>query len=96
MKTNAVRTERGIWVTTTLLLASGAAMTGMSLIGTRWRIRSVPKVPVLVQFLSSLGRRFPLLLQGMPRAEQGFSRNQVAGTMALLIPLMIALLGRVG
>jgi len=86
---NSVRTERGVWLTTSLLLVSGAAVAGVSLVGTQW---SGGKVPMLYPFLAPFYQRLPPLLRGVPRAEEGFSANQVGGTLCLFIPLAAALL----
>ena len=86
---NSVRAERGVWLTVGLLLAGGVAIALVSLVGTRWAAR---KVPLLLPFLLPLYDRFPVLLQGIPRAEQGFNANQVGGTLVLFIPLAAALL----
>ncbi len=86
---NGVRTERGIWLATSLLLLGGVAIAGLSLVGTRWGAR---KIPLLLPFLAPMYERFPRLLQNVPRAEQGFNANQVGGTLTLFVPLTAALL----
>lgn len=86
---NALRTERAMWLTAGLLLLGGTAIAAVSLIGTQWAGR---KVPLLVPALTTLYERLPLLLTGVPRAERGFSPNQVGGALALFIPLAAALL----
>jgi O-antigen ligase len=85
---NAVCSDTRIWLAALLLLTGGAAVAGIGLVGTRW---GAGKVPVLLPFLTSLYGRVPLLLQGVPRAEQGFNANQVGGTLALFVPLVAAL-----
>jgi O-antigen ligase len=87
--TNALRTERAIWLGLGLLLLGGVTVAAISLVGTRW---STEKVPLLASSLSALYDRLPALLRGVPRAEQGFSPNQVGGTLTLFIPLSAALL----
>jgi hypothetical protein len=86
---NALRTERAIWVTVGLLVAGGVAVALISLVGTSW---STEKVPLLASSLGALYERFPTLLHGIPRAEEGFNPNQVGGTLTLFVPLITALL----
>lgn len=84
-----LRTERAIWLTTIGIFVGGVALAGVSLLGTRW---SAGKVPLLASWLEPLYERFPTMLQGIPRAEQGFNANQVGGSLTLFIPLAVALL----
>jgi O-antigen ligase len=86
---NAVRAERGVWIVAGLILAGGAAVAGISLVGAQWGGR---KIPLLLPFLLPLYGRLPHLLSGVPRAEEGFSANQVGGALTLFIPLAAALL----
>ncbi|MEE8390066.1 MAG: O-antigen ligase family protein, partial [Anaerolineae bacterium] len=86
---NSIRTERGVWLATGLILAGGVAIAGMSLVGTQWGVR---KIPILLPFLLPLYERLPRLLSNIPRAEEGFSTNQVGGTLTLFIPLVVTLL----
>ena len=86
---NSIRTKRGIWITAGLILAGGAAIAGMGLVGMQWRVR---KIPILLPFLEPLYERLPQLLSDIPRAERGFSANQVGGTLTLFIPLIATLL----
>ena len=86
---NALRTDRDVWLATGLLLVGGAAVAGVALVGTQW---GSGKVPSLVQALAPLYERLPLLLRDVPRAEEGFNPNQVAGTLALFIPPATSLL----
>ncbi|MEA3339387.1 MAG: DUF4012 domain-containing protein [Chloroflexota bacterium] len=86
---NGIRTRRGLWLAAALILAGGAAIAGMSLVGTQWAAR---KVPLLFPFLSSFYEQLPSFLRGIPRAESGFNANQVGGALVLFIPLAAALL----
>ncbi len=85
---NGIRTRRGLWLAAALILVGGAAIAGMSLVGTRWAAR---KVPLLLPFLSSFYEQLPSFLRGIPRAGGGFNANQVGGTLTLFIPLAAAL-----
>jgi putative inorganic carbon (HCO3(-)) transporter len=48
-------------------------------------------MPLLRPWVEALQDRFPKRLTGLPRAEEGFNTNQVAGTIALLMPLYVSL-----
>lgn len=86
---NSVRSDRGLRLAAGLLLSGGAVLALASLVGTQW---APGKVPLLQPLLAAVTARLPALLRGVPRAEAGFSPNQVAGTLALFVPLAGALL----
>jgi len=85
---NVLRQERHLWWATGAVLSSGIAVALLGLLGTRW---PVGKVSSITSFLGPLYQRLPFLLQGLPRAEEGFSPNQLAGTLILFIPLTVTL-----
>jgi putative inorganic carbon (HCO3(-)) transporter len=60
------------------------ALAILGLLGTQW----TSKVPVLERITAHL----PLLIKGVPGAEEGFRPNAVGGTLILFLPLQIAVL----
>jgi putative inorganic carbon (HCO3(-)) transporter len=86
---NCTRDRRQLRTATAFLLVAGLAVTAAILVGTRW---PTGKIPVLQQYVGPVRTRLPALLRGIPRAERGFNPNQAAGTLALLIPFVAALL----
>lgn len=63
----------------------GGALAAVGLLGAGW----VNKVPVLKEF----GNVFPMLVQGLPGAENGIHPNELAGALMWVVPLQVALLG---
>jgi hypothetical protein len=86
---NGLTTERAIWLAAGLLIAAGAMVAAVSLVGTGW---SGGKVPLLITSLRLIYRQLPPLIRDLPRAEGGFNANQVGGTLLLFIPLVASLL----
>ncbi len=68
------------------LLAGGVGLALISFFGSRW--------PDKLPLLDPLVARLPVQLRGLPGAEEGFSPNQVAGTLLWVVPLALALLVR--
>lgn len=71
------------------LFGAGVTIAAAGLLGTRW-IGSA-KLPLLGALLDRIYALLPDVLHGLPRAEEGFSSNQVGGTLAFLVPLQAAL-----
>jgi putative inorganic carbon (HCO3(-)) transporter len=86
---NWARDRGQLRTATAFLLVAGLAVTAAILVGTRW---PTGKIPVLQRYVEPVRSRLPALLRGIPRAEKGFNANQAAGTLALLIPFVAALL----
>ncbi|MEA3308680.1 MAG: O-antigen ligase family protein [Chloroflexota bacterium] len=84
----ALRTSREIRVATGLLVSGGFAVAILGLLGTRWVAYKVP----LMRQLVTMYQHLPIAIRGLPRAAQGFSPNQVGGTLTLFIPLTMTLL----
>lgn len=86
---NAVHTRRGLWIGVTGLALLGAGVIVLGYLGTSWS--STAQMPVIRPWVEALQDRFPRQVSGVPRAEEGFNTNQVAGTVALLLPLYVSL-----
>jgi putative inorganic carbon (hco3(-)) transporter len=56
----------------------------VGLVGIDW----LDKVPAL----SAISQKLPVLIRGLPGAEAGFSANEVAGALILILPLQVVLL----
>ena len=85
---NHLRGRRAIrWFVSALVL-TGLALAAVSLLGTRWP--GDAKLPSWGTGLAAVYDRLPALIKGLPRADRGFSSNQVGGTLAFLVPLQAA------
>ena len=80
---------RGLWIVTAGLALLGAGIIALGFAGTSWG--GAAQMPLFRPWVEALQDRFPKRLTGLPRAEEGFNTNQVAGTIALLIPLYVSL-----
>ncbi len=80
-----MRGDKGRRVALALFLLAGAGVWGMGLLGTAWSL----KVPGLQVWLERLPGQV-VLLPAAP--EGGINPNQLAGVMALLLPLPVAVL----
>jgi len=67
------------------LVIGGSVVASLGLIGTDWATYKFP-------FLQPVYSNLPVLLRGVPRAERGFSPNEVGGTLTLCVPLIVGLL----
>ena len=85
---NHLRGDAAIRLIVVLLVVAAIAVALLALLDTNW---SGSKIPVLGRYLQPLYRQMPDAALGLPRAETGFNSNQVGGTLALLIPLQVAL-----
>ena len=70
-------------------VALGVAMTAFGFLNANWLFKSTSQVPYL-QDLESIYPGQPVSLAG---AQSGIHPNQIAGTIALYLPLLISLLG---
>lgn len=77
-----VKNRSGVYRSVALYLTLGAGITAFSLANTQWLF----KVP----FLKDLAARLPVLLS-LPGAEGGFSPNQLAGVLLVLLPVSFSL-----
>jgi putative inorganic carbon (HCO3(-)) transporter len=76
---------RPIWLAPFLLILTGSAVAGVSLIGTQWS----DKFPALSRITDNL----PLVLNNLPgMTDEGFNPNSVAGALLFVIPLLVALM----
>jgi putative inorganic carbon (HCO3(-)) transporter len=73
-----------VWATAGLVIG-GSVVALISLVGTNWAAYKFP-------FLQPVYSNLPVLLRGVPRAEGGFSPNEVGGTLTLFVPLIVGLL----
>ncbi|HLF27042.1 MAG TPA: O-antigen ligase family protein [Anaerolineae bacterium] len=83
MVVDLCETRRGIEVSLGGLVAAGAVIGVVGLLGTRWLEKS--------GLLSAITARLPQLINGLPGAVEGFHPNQVAGTMLWVIPVALTL-----
>jgi O-antigen ligase len=74
-------TPHRLAVATALFLLAGGALAVLALVGTT-RFYKFEGLPM----------QFPVVIRGVPGAEQGFNPNAVAGCLVLFVPLQIALL----
>lgn len=65
----------------------GAGLAAIGLLGTQ----GARKFPAL-QTVVDLAARIPMIVRGLPGAEDGFNPNAVAGALVLFLPLQLALL----
>ena len=82
---NGARASRSqIWVWAALLLAFGAGISSLALVGTDWMThKMLPLGPVY--------ERLPRLIDNIPGSLYGgFHPNEVGGTLALLLPVSVA------
>lgn len=79
----ASQSSRHLQVGLAIFLLAGLAIVAISLIGTNWG----SKLPGF----ASLTTRIPQLLHNVPSALNGFSPNEVAGTLLWFVPLSLAL-----
>jgi putative inorganic carbon (HCO3(-)) transporter len=85
---NHLRSASAIRLVVTALVVAGTIIAIIALMDTNW---SGIKVPILGRYLQPIYRQMPDTELSLPRAETGFNSNQVGGTLALLIPLQMAL-----
>jgi len=76
--------SNGWWLSATLFLGMGIGIAGLGFVGTNWFSHKL-------QLLNPITSRIPLLLKGIEGAEAGFHPNEVAGALAWVLPLMLAL-----
>ena len=81
---HAVRTPAALWRAVLLFILAGGGLVVLGLVGIDW----LDKVP----WLTRITERLPAMVRGLPGAEEGFSANSVAGALALVFPLQVALL----
>lgn len=73
-----------LWLGIQFFLLAGGALAMLGLLGMNWFV----KFPSLQRIVSHL----PLVIRGLPGAEEGFQPNGVAGTMVFFLPLHALLL----
>ncbi|MFB3902788.1 MAG: O-antigen ligase family protein [Acidobacteriota bacterium] len=66
------------------LFGAGCALVGIALVGTAWSAKFA--------VIGRLVALFPAKLKGIPGAEEGFNPNAVGGTLALVLPVAVAVL----
>ena len=83
-----LRTDRGPLILAGFLVAGGVGVALVGFVGTDWL---TVKVPLLAPIYS----RLPHLIRGVTTSsgttESGFQPNEIAGTLALLLPVAIAI-----
>lgn len=78
------RRASGWWWSTLLFLGFSAGVAGIGFLGTRWFTSKIA-------LLSGLTSRLPVLVSGLPGAEEGFHPNEVAGSLLWGLPLLWAI-----
>jgi len=73
-----------LWRVVALFVLSAGGLAALGLVGIDW----LDKVPAL----TAVSERLPVLIRGLPGAETGFSANEVAGALILILPLQVGLL----
>ena len=83
-----LRIDRGTLILTGFLIAGGVGVALVGFVGTDWLTLKVP-------LLAPIYRRLPHLIHAVSTSvgttEAGFQPNEVAGTLALLLPVAVAI-----
>src|SRR5258708_10588002 len=79
-----VRTGRQIVMAAWLFAVAGAMLACVGLVSTNWQSK--------LGDLGDISGRLPVLIRGVPGAEEGFHPNAVAGMLVLFIPVQLGLL----
>jgi putative inorganic carbon (HCO3(-)) transporter len=87
---NGLRSGRAIWWTIGIVLAGTMGMALLSLVGTDWEAVRLIDLPWLYDRLPNLIQRLPGGVA--PLAAELFNPRHVGGTMAMLLPVPLALL----
>jgi putative inorganic carbon (hco3(-)) transporter len=80
----SARYEKSILIILVVFLLTGLAISGLGLLG----MKVVEKYPFLSRYLALL----PVLIKGLPGAENGFSTNEVAGALLWVIPMFFGIM----
>lgn len=78
-------TPERLRLATAVFLLAGAALAVLGLLGAPVQTRRL-------QVLAAVTTRLPIVIRGVPGAEEGFNANPVAGALVLFVPLQVALL----
>ncbi len=84
-----LRSRRAIRAMTAGICMVSVAIALVALLGTKW-VGST-KIPLVSPLMTPIYEALPRAVEGMPRAETGFSPNQVGGTLAFAVPLWATL-----
>src|SRR5258708_39367261 len=79
-----VRRGRQIVMAAWLFAVAGAMLACVGLLGTNWTSK--------LGDLGDITGRLPVLIRGVPGAEEGFHPNAVAGMLVLFIPVQLRVL----
>jgi len=80
---NAAGSPRRLWTASLIFLALGLGLVAVGTISADWFV----KWPALEPILS----RIPHLFGGLPGAEEGIHLNELAGTILLVLPVLVSL-----
>ena len=80
-----IKTDRRLKLAVIAFLLSGGVLTTIGLLGARIPPRKLPE-------LRPWTDQLPMVIRGVPGAEDGFNPNAISGCLILFIPLLVALI----
>lgn len=80
---DSAQTVKGLHNSLLAYLLVGIAVSAFGLVNTAWLLK--------IELLNIVTRRLPVLVRGLPGAEDGLSPNQLAGTLIWIFPILIVL-----